>query len=66
LWDLRLRGSKRRRGGAQAAGWLTAALAPALCARTQVDQLKEEIGVKDLALVKEHFDHMKARGGRRV
>ncbi|KAI8476303.1 MAG: flagellar associated protein [Monoraphidium minutum] len=25
----------------------------------QVDQLKEEIGVKDLALVKEHFDHMK-------
>jgi hypothetical protein len=28
-----------------------------------VDQLKEEIGVKDLALVKEHFDHMKARTG---
>jgi hypothetical protein len=27
----------------------------------QVDQLKEEIGVKDLALVKEHFDHMKVR-----
>ena len=25
----------------------------------QVEQLKEEIGVKDLALVKEHFDHMK-------
>lgn len=25
------------------------------------EQLKEEIGAKDLALVKEHFDHMKAR-----
>ena len=27
----------------------------------QVEQLKEEIGAKDLALVKEHFDHMKVR-----
>lgn len=25
----------------------------------QIDQLKEEISGKDLALVKEHFDHMK-------
>ena len=25
----------------------------------QVEQLKEEIGAKDIALVKEHFDHMK-------
>jgi len=25
----------------------------------QIEQLKEEIGAKDLALVKEHFDHMK-------
>ena len=25
----------------------------------QIEQLKEEIGTKDLALVKEHFDHMK-------
>ncbi len=29
------------------------------------DQLKEEIAAKDLALVKEHFDHMKVRGGSR-
>ena len=27
----------------------------------QIDQLKEEISGKDLALVKEHFDHMKVR-----
>lgn len=27
----------------------------------QIEQLKEEIGAKDLALVKEHFDHMKVR-----
>lgn len=33
--------------------------------RPQVEQLKEEIGVKDLALVKEHFDHMKVGGRRR-
>ena len=33
------------------------------CARPQVDQLKEEIGVKDLALVKEHFDHIKVGPG---
>lgn len=26
----------------------------------QIEQLKEEISAKDLALVKEHFDHMKA------
>lgn len=25
----------------------------------QIEQLKEEISAKDLALVKEHFDHMK-------
>lgn len=25
----------------------------------QIEQLKEEIAAKDLALVKEHFDHMK-------
>lgn len=25
----------------------------------QIDQLKEEIAAKDLALVKEHFDHVK-------
>jgi hypothetical protein len=29
----------------------------------QIEQLKEEISAKDLALVKEHFDHMKVRGG---
>jgi hypothetical protein len=28
----------------------------------QIEQLKEEIGAKDLALVKEHFDHMKVGG----
>ena len=28
----------------------------------QIDQLKEEISGKDLALVKEHFDHMKVGG----
>ena len=28
----------------------------------QIEQLKEEISAKDLALVKEHFDHMKVRG----
>lgn len=27
----------------------------------QIEQLKEEISAKDLALVKEHFDHMKVR-----
>lgn len=27
----------------------------------QIEQLKEEIAAKDLALVKEHFDHMKVR-----
>ena len=27
----------------------------------QIDQLKEEIGAKDLALLKEHFDHMKVQ-----
>lgn len=27
----------------------------------QIEQLKEEITAKDLALVKEHFDHMKVR-----
>lgn len=31
-----------------------------LCVQNhQIDQLKEEISGKDLALVKEHFDHMK-------
>lgn len=25
----------------------------------QIEQLKEEISAKDLALVREHFDHMK-------
>jgi hypothetical protein len=25
----------------------------------QIEQLKEELSAKDLALVKEHFDHMK-------
>jgi len=30
----------------------------------QIEQLKEEISAKDLALVKEHFDHMKV-GARR-
>jgi len=29
----------------------------------QIEQLKEEISAKDLALVKEHFDHMKVRRG---
>lgn len=28
----------------------------------QIEQLKEEIAAKDLALVKEHFDHMKVSG----
>lgn len=28
----------------------------------QIEQLREEIGAKDVGLVKEHFDHMKARG----
>jgi hypothetical protein len=28
----------------------------------QIEQLKEEISAKDLALVKEHFDHMKVCG----
>jgi hypothetical protein len=28
----------------------------------QIEQLKEEIAAKDLALVKEHFDHMKVGG----
>jgi peptidoglycan hydrolase CwlO-like protein len=28
----------------------------------QIEQLKEEISAKDLALVKEHFDHMKVGG----
>ena len=33
---------------------------PCLCLQShQIEQLKEEIGAKDLALVKEHFDHMK-------
>jgi hypothetical protein len=27
----------------------------------QIEQLKEELSAKDLALVKEHFDHMKVR-----
>lgn len=27
----------------------------------QIEQLKEEVAAKDLALVKEHFDHMKVR-----
>jgi predicted metalloenzyme YecM len=27
----------------------------------QIEQLKEEISAKDLALVKEHFDHMKVK-----
>ena len=36
---------------------------PCLCLQShQIEQLKEEIGAKDLALVKEHFDHMKVRG----
>lgn len=26
----------------------------------QIEQLKEEINVKDVAMVKEHFDHMKS------
>jgi hypothetical protein len=30
----------------------------------QIEQLKEEISAKDLALVKEHFDHMKVRVDR--
>lgn len=30
----------------------------------QIEQLKEEISAKDLALLKEHFDHQKARGRR--
>ena len=25
----------------------------------QIEQLKEEVGAKDLALVKEHFEHVK-------
>jgi hypothetical protein len=29
----------------------------------QIEQLKEELSAKDLALVKEHFDHMKVRLG---
>lgn len=29
----------------------------------QIEQLKDEIGAKDLALVKEHFDHLKVRPG---
>lgn len=29
----------------------------------QIEQLKEEISAKDLALVKEHFDHMKVSCG---
>ena len=33
----------------------------ALVQNHQIDQLKEEISGKDLALVKEHFDHMKVR-----
>jgi hypothetical protein len=28
----------------------------------QIEQLKEEVSAKDLALVKEHFDHMKVIG----
>lgn len=32
----------------------------------QIDQLKEEISGKDLALVKEHFDHMKVGGAKSV
>lgn len=28
----------------------------------QIEQLKEELSAKDLALVKEHFDHMKVGG----
>jgi hypothetical protein len=31
-----------------------------------VEQLKEEIGVKDLALVKEHFDHIKVSRSERI
>lgn len=30
----------------------------------QIEQLKEEISAKDLALVKEHFDHMKVEKER--
>jgi len=30
----------------------------------QIEQLKDEISNKDLALVKEHFDHLKVRRGR--
>lgn len=40
----------------------TEALTATPCLRLQshqIEQLKEEIGAKDLALVKEHFDHMK-------
>ena len=29
----------------------------------QIEQLKEESSAKDLAYVKEHFDHMKVWGG---
>ena len=32
----------------------------------QIEQLKEEISAKDLALVKEHFDHMKVRSSCRL
>lgn len=32
----------------------------------QIEQLKEEISAKDLALVKEHFDHMKVRSSYRL